>query len=61
MNDTLRRQVKELKCYHDIQYKDIAEMLGITPSSFNSWLKGYYNFGADKTAKLIGYIMERMG
>ena len=61
MNDTLRKQVRELKCYRNIQYKDIAEQIGIKPSSFNSWLKGYYNFGADKMAKLMGYIMKETG
>ena len=39
MNDkTLRTEVKKLKVYQDIKYKEIAELLEIKESSFYSWL-----------------------
>lgn len=47
-NEILRKQVKELKVYQDINYKEIAEYLEIQRNSFYNWLKGYYNLSDDK-------------
>lgn len=47
-NDFLRKQVKELKIFQDISYKEIAEYLEIQRNSFYNWLKGYYNLSDDK-------------
>ncbi len=52
MNEALRKQVKELKVYQDITYKELAEYLEIQRNSFYNWLKGYYNLSDDKQRKL---------
>lgn len=51
-NEILRKQVKELKVYQDINYKEIAEYLEIQRNSFYNWLKGYYNLSDDKQQQL---------
>lgn len=52
MNEALRKQVKELKVYQDITYKELAEYLEIQRNSFYNWLKGYYNFSEEKQIQL---------
>lgn len=52
MNEALRKQVKELKVYQNITYKELAEYLEIQRNSFYNWLKGYYNLGDDKQRQL---------
>ena len=37
-DDYLRREVKRLKLYQDIKYKEIAELLEIKECSFYAWL-----------------------
>lgn len=44
-NEELRKEVKLLKAFQDITYREIAEYLEIRISSFYSWLKGQYDFG----------------
>ena len=39
-NEKLRTEVRKLKVYQDIQYKEIAEYLEVKNSSFYNWLKG---------------------
>lgn len=58
MNDFLRKEVKSLKVYQDIQYKEIAELLEIQRASFYNWLKGYYNFGEEKQRRLKEIICD---
>ncbi len=52
MNDYLRKYVKLLKAQQDIEYKEIAQYLEVPESSFYTWLRGYYNFGVAKQARL---------
>ena len=59
MNEALRKQVKELKVYQDITYKELAEYLEIQRNSFYNWLKGYYNFGDDKQ-RLLQEIINNL-
>ncbi len=44
INDYLRNEVINLRKYN-IKYKEIAEYLEISQSSFWSWLHHYYDFG----------------
>lgn len=58
MDNTLRQEVKLLKVYKDISYKEIAQLLGIKAKSFYNWLHGEYNL-SDRTAdKLHSICME---
>ena len=56
MNEALRKQVKELKVYQDITYKELAEYLEIQRNSFYNWLKGYYNLSEEKQIQLLDII-----
>lgn len=53
MQEYLRKQVKLLKALQNISYKEIAEHLEINKNSFYNWLKGYYDFSAEKEQRLI--------
>ena len=56
MNDFLRKEVKLLKAIQGIPYKEIAEFLEIRQDSFYNWLKGYYNFGEERQARLYDVV-----
>ena len=43
MQDKLRKEVKQLKVFNDITYKEISEYLEIQKNSFYNWLRGYYD------------------
>ena len=55
MNDYLRNAVIDLRKQR-IKYKEIAEYLEISQSSFWSWLHGYYDFGVEKQQLLYDII-----
>ena len=57
-NCDLRTQVKELKCFQNVTYKKIAELLGITYGSFVNYLHGQYELGEEKNNKLQEIINE---
>lgn len=48
----MRKQVKELKCFQDISYKELAEYLEIKQNSFYNFMKGYYNLSFEKAQQL---------
>ncbi len=52
MQDKLRNEVKSLKAFQDISYKELAELLEIQRNSFYNWLKGQYNLSFNKAARL---------
>ena len=56
MNEILRQEVKELKFRKDINYKEVAVMLGIQPNSFYNWLKNQYDFSVERQAELKALI-----
>lgn len=59
--DNLRKQVKELKMYQNISYKEIAEYLEIKQSSFYSWLNNQYELSFYKQMRLqeiIGLLKD---
>lgn len=56
MNDKLRKEVKLLKVFQDISYKEIAELLEIRTDSFYNWLCGYYDLGNKKQERLLDII-----
>lgn len=55
-NEKLRTEVRKLKVYQDIQYKEIAEYLEIKNSSFYNWLKGQFNLSQEKQNRLSEII-----
>ena len=52
MQDKLRKEVKQLKAFNDITYKEISEYLEIQKNSFYNWLRGYYDLSDEKTDRL---------
>lgn len=52
MQDKLRKEVKQLKVFNDITYKEISEYLEIQKNSFYNWLRGYYNLSDEKVDRL---------
>ena len=58
MDNTLRNEVKLLKVYKDVSYKQIAQLLGIKAKSFYNWLHGEYNFSEHTAEKLHSICME---
>lgn len=58
MNDNeLRRLCRELKCFQQISYKEIAELLDCKTCSLYAWLSGRYNFSAERKRHLY-YIIQ---
>lgn len=56
MQNKLREQVKLLKALQNVSYMEIADYLEIHRNSFYNWLKGYYDFSAEKQERLIEII-----
>lgn len=57
MNEFLRKEVKLLKAFQGISYKEIAEeYLTMKQDSFYAWLKGYYNLGEEKQHQLYDVV-----
>lgn len=59
MDNTLRQEVKLLKVYKNISYRQLAEQLGIKTKSFYNWLHGEYSF-SDRTAERLHSIVCSM-
>lgn len=59
MDNRLRQEVKLLKVYKNVSYKQLAEDLGIKTKSFYNWLHGEYSF-SDKTAERLHNILCSM-
>jgi len=45
MNEKLRTEVKLLKAFQGVSYKELSELLEMRTDSFYNWLCGYYNLG----------------
>ena len=56
MNEKLRKQVKQLKVFQGIKYKEISEYLEIRTDSFYNWLNGQYDLGIEKQKHLAEII-----
>lgn len=52
MQNFLRKQVKELKAFQEIKYKEVAEYLEITQNSFYNFMRGYYDLSIQKAERL---------
>lgn len=52
----MRNQVKNLKVFQNISYKEIASYLEIHKNSFYNWLKGYYNLSEENEKRLTEII-----
>ena len=61
MDNTLRNEVKLLKVYKNVSYKDLAQLLGIKAKSFYNWLHGEYDFSDNTANKLHSICMEITG
>ena len=61
MDNTLRQEVKLLKVYKNISYKDLSQYLGIKTKSFYNWLHGEYDFRERTADKLHNICMDLMG
>lgn len=44
-NNKLRKEVRLLKALNEVSYGEVAEMIGLSRSSFSNWLNGNYDFG----------------
>ena len=51
-NEKLRKRVKGIHAFQNVKYKEIAEFMEMSASSFGNWLNGYYNFGDSKLSRL---------
>ena len=60
--EKLREQVKLCKVYNpEWSYKQLAEVIEITPHAFYNWLNGYYELSdrrARKLRELLSDLME---
>lgn len=52
MDNKLRTEVRLLKAYQNITYKELAELLEIRVDSFYNWMNGAYNFGKARQNRL---------
>lgn len=57
-NEELRKKVKELKAFQDVNYKEIAEYMEMNRNAFYNWLKGYYNLGDEKQQRLKEIVAD---
>ena len=60
-DDILRVEVKALKAFHDINYKQIADELGVKQRSFYNWLAGQFDFSANRKRRLNNIIKQKKG
>lgn len=59
--EKLREQVKLCKVYNpEWSYKQIAEVIEITPHAFYNWLNGYYELSHRKAAELQELLFDLM-
>lgn len=59
--EKLREQVKLCKVYNpEWSYKQIAEVVEITPHAFYNWLNGYYELSHRKAAELQELLSDLM-
>ena len=59
--DKLREQVNLCKVYNsDWSYKQIAEVIEITPHAFYNWLNGYYELSQRKERRLRELLSDLM-
>ena len=60
-NNKLRKEVRLLKALNEVSYGEVAEMIGLSRSSFSNWLNGNYDFGEQRTAQLEELIQDLKG
>lgn len=56
MNDELRKQVKLLKAFNGITYKELASYLDIKTNSLYNWLRCQYDLSEEKQKQLYDVI-----
>lgn len=56
MNDELRKQVKLLKAFYGITYKELASYLDIKTNSLYNWLRCQYDLSVEKQRQLYEVI-----
>ena len=60
-DEFLRKEVKALKAFQGITYKEIAEKLEIKQRSMYNYLRGEFDLGAKKKRKLYFIIKQMKG
>ena len=61
LSDNLREKVKLCKVYNpEWSYKQIAEVIEVTPHAFYNWLHGYYELSRHKEIELEGLLADLM-
>ena len=60
-SEKLREQVKLCKVYNpEWSYKQIAEVIEVTPHAFYNWLHGYYELSRRKELDLESLLSDLM-
>lgn len=60
-DNALRNEIKLLKAFQGINYKDISQKLGIKQRSFYAWIKADFNLSSANKYKLSLIINEYKG
>lgn len=60
-NEQLRKETRLLKALNEVSYAEMAEMIGISRSSFSNWLNKNYDFGEERAAQLEELIYDLKG
>ena len=60
-DEMLRKEVKALKAFQGITYKQIADKLEIKQRSMYNWLRGEFDLGANKKRKLYQILKQMKG
>lgn len=58
MNEKLRTEVKLLKAFQGVSYKELSELLEMRTDSFYNWLCGYYNLGETRQKRLLSILAD---
>ena len=60
-DDILRKEVKALKAFYGINYKEIAERIDIKQRSIYNWLNGEFDLSANRKRRLYRVIQQLKG
>lgn len=60
-DNALRHDVKCLKAFNNVSYKELSSQIGIKPKSLYAWLKEDFNLSAENKRKLELIIKSYKG
>lgn len=58
-DEVLRIEVRLLKSFYGINYKTIADDIGIKQRSFYNWLAGQWDLSSSRKRRLHNYIKRK--